>query len=66
MENFNPDAMTEEELNKAERAFTTLASYCYFKSQAIAMRRKGYIDTAMSFEQECDKLYTELPEQYKW
>lgn len=66
LENFNPDAMSEEELKEVGEAFRILAHYCKIKASAIKYRRKGTINLAQNYELACDKLYNKLLPKYRW
>lgn len=69
----NLDAMDASELREwviptsiPEPARTDLAAYSLFKAAAIDRRKRGDIQDALSLERQCDEVYQQLPEQYRW
>lgn len=43
-------------------ATTNLRNYAWNKATAITLRLDGQIDTAITYENICDRIYRELPE----
>ena len=43
-----------------------LANYAANKATAMRCRLEGNIQTALKYEQICDRIYNELPEWAKW
>lgn len=42
------------------------ADYCREKARAMEFRAKGWLGTAGVIEENCEKLYAELPEAWQW
>jgi hypothetical protein len=65
-----PLARTRElwgELNdETVKVTQSLRMYAHFKIAAIGFRRKGYIQTAIALEDNCQKIYDQLPTTYQW
>ncbi len=40
--------------------------YATNKLQAIEARKKGWIRMALGFERNCDIVYKEIPQEYRW
>lgn len=76
----NPDAMTVQELvalagalmaledhfEGDEEARVIMTQYLIFKAAAQVARMSGEIRTALENEKQCDRLYKELPEKWRW
>jgi hypothetical protein len=56
-------ALDEENPNPAA---TILYRYGRTKLNAMHMRLHGMIDRALRLEKECDRIYTQLPKDYRW
>lgn len=62
----NLDDMNIEELSVAMDTFIELHRYASLKKLAIQDRLGGKIAFAMRLEGEMERVYTRLPEDYKW
>lgn len=63
---FNPDAINDRtELEDCAKALKELAFYCEVKAQAVQFRLNGEISKAIFKENNCNKIYSRLPEMVK-
>jgi hypothetical protein len=44
----------------------TMAQYAHMKAIAMTYRRRGHINLAVKYEDNCDILYTQLPVDLRW
>lgn len=60
----------EELIGDRRKGFTNiaadLANYACNKSVAMKLRLEGKIETALNYEQQCDRIYERLPEDLRW
>ncbi len=49
-----------------KRAAADLAAYASNKGAAMGCRRRGDIQTALTYEDICDRIYDRLPEFARW
>lgn len=64
--NLNLDCMAPDDLAEAQRAMTTLAAYAGLKCHAMQFRARGMVEDALRAEADCDRLYGQLPEDWRW
>jgi uncharacterized protein Smg (DUF494 family) len=64
----NLDAgLSTEELQELASVFNKLSAYCVHKATAQKARLQGdAIAVALHYEQECEKLYQQLPRDIRW
>lgn len=62
----NLDAMTEADLADLLLHLTILSLYAAKKMNAMQFRRTGRITSALKIEAEMQKLYDELPDNWRW
>ena len=48
------------------RAIRDVGHYCANKATAVSCRTKGKIQTALTYEAICDRIYDSLPESCRW
>jgi len=62
----NLDAINDfEELWDISMIYKSYWEYAYYKSTAIKFRKRGNIRNAIVFEGLCDKIYKDIPEEYR-
>lgn len=64
--NLNLDCMAPDDLAEVQRAMTTLAAYAGLKCHAMQFRARGMVEDALRAEADCDRLYGQLPEDWRW
>jgi hypothetical protein len=66
----NLDAMNEDELLEVVRSKTNptnlYGAYANSKLNAMQFRNAGCIELALSYEQNCERIYNSLPKALKW
>ena len=61
------EAREQRELFKSySETFAMLARYCEAKEDAMTLRLKGSIKSALRLESACDEIYARLPLWAKW
>lgn len=55
-----------QEYFEASTVLYWLSEYLVKKGRAITQREHGLISSARSYEEECDKIYKQLPEWARW
>lgn len=66
MDTPNLDCMEQSELRNLAGVLRKLAHYASQKACAMDWRAKGDIKMALLAEAVLDKLYQEIPEEYRW
>lgn len=51
---------------RSTKVANLLSGYVWNKHTAIITRKEGNIHTAQMYEKICERIYSELPEQYRW
>lgn len=62
----NMDGMTLDDLVEYENFLRLGAAYAKAKLQAMRLRASGHIDAAIRHEQECNRLYKNMPQDWRW
>lgn len=52
--------------NMSNKVANLLSGYAWNKQTAINVRKEGEIETALMYEKICDRIYSELPPEYRW
>jgi hypothetical protein len=50
----------------SKRVVKDLSNYAANKVAAMDCRRRGDVNTAIMYEDICDRIYQKLPEQHRW
>ena len=62
----NLDNMDDDELKQAMAILIKLHTYANLRRFTIQYRLSGEIELARQYEERMDKIYNELPQEYRW
>lgn len=62
----NLDAMDPDDLAEVQKGLRKMADYALAKCRAMRDRAGGRVDMALAGEAACDRLYGELPTNWRW
>lgn len=48
------------------RCLTLMAEFCAFKGRARSARMRGHDTSAERLEAQCERIYSDLPEHWRW
>lgn len=61
----NLDNFTEDPA-EVKRVGPLLERYCHFRAIAMKYRIRGNVDMAKTFENLCENIFKQLPEELRW
>lgn len=64
--NLDEAPATESDYRSEAEVLRTLSTYMEKKASAIELRKGGQIEQALWKEEDCERLYNQLPEWARW
>jgi hypothetical protein len=66
LDSLNLDCMTIEDLAEIAEHLATLQNYARNKGRAMLLRAAGDVSRALVRERECEAIYKQLPDNWRW